>query len=88
MYGLHRLGGAVTLLLFVYLLLTILLVALTQVFLMATVTSLPYALYAIASAPAANVATTPITITAMAALPMCLIPTTNGGLLSAIGVAA
>jgi len=63
--------------------LTILLVALTLVFLMATVTLLPFSLYAVASSGAGQ----PITITVLVALLVCLIPTTIGGLLSAIGVA-
>ena len=67
--------------------LTILLIALTLVFLMATVTLLPYSLYSVDSAKAASVATAPVTITVLVALLVCLIPTTIGGLLSAIGVA-
>jgi K+-transporting ATPase ATPase B chain len=63
--------------------LTILLVALTLVFLMATVTLLPFSLYSVAAAGAGK----PITITVLVALLVCLIPTTIGGLLSAIGVA-
>ena len=63
--------------------LTILLVALTLVFLMATVTLLPFSLYAVEISGAGE----PITITVLVALLVCLIPTTIGGLLSAIGVA-
>jgi K+-transporting ATPase ATPase B chain len=63
--------------------LTILLVALTLVFLMATVTLLPFSLYAVEISGAGS----PITITVLVALLVCLIPTTIGGLLSAIGVA-
>ena len=63
--------------------LTILLIALTLVFLMAPVTLLPYSLYAADSAKAG----VPVTITVLVALLVCLIPTTIGGLLSAIGVA-
>ncbi|MDD5274529.1 MAG: potassium-transporting ATPase subunit KdpB [Methylovulum sp.] len=63
--------------------LTILLVALTLVFLMATVTLLPFSLYAVETAGAGQ----PITLTVLVALLVCLIPTTIGGLLSAIGVA-
>ena len=63
--------------------LTILLVALTLVFLLATATLLPYSLYSVAAAKLG----TPITITALIALLVCLIPTTIGALLSAIGVA-
>jgi K+-transporting ATPase ATPase B chain len=70
--------------------LTILLVALTIVFLIVTVTLLPFSLYSVAAANAAggnHVASTPVTITVLIALLVCLIPTTIGGLLSAIGVA-
>jgi potassium-transporting ATPase ATP-binding subunit len=63
--------------------LTILLVALTLVFLFATATLLPYSLYSVAVAKLGM----PVTITALIALLVCLIPTTIGGLLSAIGVA-
>ncbi len=63
--------------------LTILLVALTLVFLMATVTLLPFSLYAVEISGSGE----PITITVLVALLVCLIPTTIGGLLSAIGVA-
>jgi len=63
--------------------LTILLVAMTLVFLFATVTLLPYSIYSVDIAKAG----TPVTITVLVALLVCLIPTTIGGLLSAIGVA-
>ena len=63
--------------------LTILLVALTIVFLVVTATLLPMSLYSVEVAQAG----TPITITVLIALLVCLIPTTIGGLLSAIGVA-
>ena len=63
--------------------LTILLVAMTLVFLFATVTLLPYSIYSVEIAKAG----TPVTITVLVALLVCLIPTTIGGLLSAIGVA-
>jgi K+-transporting ATPase ATPase B chain len=63
--------------------LTILLVALTIVFLVVTVTLLPYSVFSVA----VNQAGTAVTITALIALLVCLIPTTIGGLLSAIGVA-
>ena len=63
--------------------LTILLVALTLVFLMATVTLLPFSLYSVETAGSGR----PISITVLVALLVCLIPTTIGGLLSAIGVA-
>jgi potassium-transporting ATPase ATP-binding subunit len=63
--------------------LTILLVALTLVFLVVIVTLLPFSIFSVEAAKAG----TPITITALVALLVCLIPTTIGGLLSAIGVA-
>ena len=63
--------------------LTILLVALTLVFLFATVTLLPFSIYATNEAGVG----TPVTVTVLVALLVCLIPTTIGGLLSAIGVA-
>ncbi len=63
--------------------LTILLVALTLVFLVVIVTLLPFSLFSVDVAKLG----TPITITALVALLVCLIPTTIGGLLSAIGVA-
>jgi K+-transporting ATPase ATPase B chain len=63
--------------------LTILLVALTLVFLVVIVTLLPFSLFSVSVAKAG----TPITLTALIALLVCLIPTTIGGLLSAIGVA-
>ena len=63
--------------------LTILLVALTLVFLLATATLRPFSAYEVEQAKAG----VPITITAQVALLVCLIPTTIGGLLSAIGVA-
>ena len=63
--------------------LTILLVALTLVFLVVIVTLLPFSLFSVAAAKVGS----PITITALVALLVCLIPTTIGGLLSAIGVA-
>jgi K+-transporting ATPase ATPase B chain len=63
--------------------LTILLVALTLAFLLATATLLPFSLFSVAAAGAGA----PITVTVLVALLVCLIPTTIGGLLSAIGVA-
>ena len=63
--------------------LTILLVALTLVFLLTTVTLLPFSLYSVETAKAG----TPVSITVLVALLVCLIPTTIGALLSAIGVA-
>ena len=63
--------------------LTVLLVVLTLVFLFATATLLPYSLYSVAVTRLG----TPVTLTALISLLVCLIPTTIGGLLSAIGVA-
>ena len=63
--------------------LTILLVALTIVFLVVTVTLLPFSIFSVEAAKLG----TPVTITALIALLVCLIPTTIGALLSAIGVA-
>jgi K+-transporting ATPase ATPase B chain len=63
--------------------LTILLVALTIVFLGVTVTLLPYSIFSVNAAGSG----TPVSITTLIALLVCLIPTTIAGLLSAIGVA-
>jgi K+-transporting ATPase ATPase B chain len=63
--------------------LTILLVALTIVFLVVTVTLLPFSIFSVEAAKLG----TPVTITVLIALLVCLIPTTIGALLSAIGVA-
>jgi K+-transporting ATPase ATPase B chain len=63
--------------------LTILLVALTIVFLVVTVTLLPFSLFSVAAAGAGS----PVSITVLIALLVCLIPTTIGALLSSIGVA-
>jgi K+-transporting ATPase ATPase B chain len=63
--------------------LTILLTTLTLVFLLATTTLLPFSIYGVQSAGTGSV----VTVTALTALLVCLIPTTIGGLLSAIGVA-
>jgi K+-transporting ATPase ATPase B chain len=63
--------------------LTILLVALTIVFLVVTVTLLPFSIFAVQAQGSGQA----VTITALVALLVCLIPTTIGGLLSAIGVA-
>jgi len=63
--------------------LTILLVALTLVFLVVTVTLLPYSIFSVEAAGSGTV----VSITALVSLLVCLIPTTIGGLLSAIGVA-
>jgi len=67
--------------------LTILLVALTIVMLLATATLLPFSMFSVEAAHLANAAGHVVTITALVALLVCLIPTTIGGLLSAIGVA-
>ncbi|PLY48450.1 K(+)-transporting ATPase subunit B [Janthinobacterium sp. ROICE36] len=67
--------------------LTILLVALSIVFLIVTVTLLPYSLFSVAVAGSQGVTSSPVSITVLIALLVCLIPTTIGGLLSAIGVA-
>ena len=61
----------------------ILLAALTIIFLLATVTLLPYSIYSVGAAGKG----VPVTITVLVALLVCLIPTTIGGLLSAIGIA-
>jgi len=63
--------------------LTILLVALTIVFLGVTVTLLPFSLFSVEVSGAGQ----PVSITVLVALLVCLIPTTIAGLLSAIGVA-
>jgi potassium-transporting ATPase ATP-binding subunit len=63
--------------------LTILLIALTLVFLLATATLLPFSLFSVEVAKTGM----PVTITVLVALLVCLIPTTIGALLSAIGVA-
>ncbi|MGP2760002.1 potassium-transporting ATPase subunit KdpB [Serratia marcescens] len=63
--------------------LTILLVALTIVFALATATLFPFSQYSVEAAGSGSV----VTITVLVALLVCLIPTTIGGLLSAIGVA-
>jgi K+-transporting ATPase ATPase B chain len=61
--------------------LTILLSGLTIVFLFATVTLIPYGVYS------AGTSGTVPSVSAIIALLICLIPTTIGGLLSAIGIA-
>ncbi|MBS9424890.1 potassium-transporting ATPase subunit KdpB [Photorhabdus caribbeanensis] len=63
--------------------LTILLTALTIIFLLVCVTLLPFSIFSVE----ANQSGQPITVTVLIALLVCLIPTTIGGLLSAIGVA-
>ena len=63
--------------------LNILLAALTIVFLLATVTLLPFSIFAVNEAGVGS----PVTVTVLVALLVCLIPTTIGALLSAIGIA-
>jgi len=63
--------------------LNILLAALTIIFLLATVTLLPYSIYSVMAVKLG----TPVTMTVLVSLLVCLIPTTIGGLLSAIGIA-
>jgi K+-transporting ATPase ATPase B chain len=63
--------------------LSILLASFTIIFLMVCITLLPFSLYSIQVTGQG----TPITITVLVALLVCLIPTTIGGLLSAIGIA-
>jgi K+-transporting ATPase ATPase B chain len=63
--------------------LDILLAALTIVFLIVCVTLLPFSLYSVHATHQGS----PITVTVLVALLVCLIPTTIGGLLSAIGIA-
>jgi K+-transporting ATPase ATPase B chain len=63
--------------------LNILLAAFTIVFVIVCVTLLPFSLFSAASAGRGA----PLTVTVLVALIVCLIPTTIGGLLSAIGIA-
>ncbi|MBD2791218.1 potassium-transporting ATPase subunit KdpB [Xenorhabdus szentirmaii] len=63
--------------------LTILLTALTIIFLLVCVSLLPFSLFSTEISQTGS----PITLTVIVALLVCLIPTTIGGLLSAIGVA-
>lgn len=63
--------------------LSILLSGFTIIFLLACSTLLPYSMYSVTAAGQG----TPITVTILIALLVCLIPTTIGGLLSAIGIA-
>jgi K+-transporting ATPase ATPase B chain len=63
--------------------LNILLAGFTVIFLAVCATLLPYSLYSVETAGRGA----PITITVLVALLVCLIPTTIGGLLSAIGIA-
>ncbi len=63
--------------------LNILLAAFTIIFLVVCMTLLPFSLFSVAAAGKGA----PITVTVLVALLVCLIPTTIGGLLSAIGIA-
>ncbi|MGA2266333.1 MAG: potassium-transporting ATPase subunit KdpB [Phycisphaerae bacterium] len=63
--------------------LNILLAALTIIFLVVCATLLPYSLYSVEQAHQGS----PVTITVLVALLVCLAPTTIGALLSAIGIA-
>ena len=67
--------------------LNILIAGLTIIFLLATVTLLPFAQYNVSQAQAAGLEGKAPSITILIALLVCLIPTTIGGLLSAIGIA-
>lgn len=63
--------------------LTILLAALTMVFLLVCAALLPFSIYSVAAVKIGKV----VSITVLVALFVCLAPTTIGGLLSAIGIA-
>ena len=63
--------------------LDILLAGLSLIFLLATVTLVPFSLYSVRATGQGA----PLTMTVIVALLICLIPTTIGGLLSAIGIA-
>jgi K+-transporting ATPase ATPase B chain len=63
--------------------LSILLAKFTLIFLFACATLLPFSLYAVKAAGAGE----PVSLAVLVALLVCLIPTTIGGLLSAIGIA-
>ncbi len=63
--------------------LNIFLAALTIIFLLATVTLLPFSIYSVSAAGQGS----PVTVTVLTSLLVCLIPTTIGALLSAIGIA-
>ncbi|MDP8983417.1 MAG: potassium-transporting ATPase subunit KdpB [Acidobacteriota bacterium] len=63
--------------------LNILIAGLTLIFLLAVVTLLPFSMYSVAAAGAGKVPS----IAVLVSLLVCLIPTTIGGLLSAIGIA-
>jgi K+-transporting ATPase ATPase B chain len=63
--------------------LDILLAGMTIIFLLVCVCLLPYSIFSVKAAGQGS----PVTITVLVALLVCLIPTTIGGLLSAIGIA-
>jgi K+-transporting ATPase ATPase B chain len=63
--------------------LDILLAGMTIIFLLVCVTLVPYSLFSVEAAGQG----TPVSVTVLVALLVCLIPTTIGGLLSAIGIA-
>lgn len=63
--------------------LDILLAGMTIIFLVVTTTLLPFSIFSVQAAGRGA----PVTITVLVALLVCLIPTTIGGLLSAIGIA-
>jgi K+-transporting ATPase ATPase B chain len=63
--------------------LNILIAGLTLIFLLAVITLQPYAAFSVAQAGAGSVPTVPVLVSLL----VCLIPTTIGGLLSAIGIA-
>ncbi len=67
--------------------LDILLAGLTIIFLLVTVTLWPFSYFAVKEATAAGGSGQIVTLTVLVALLVCLIPTTIGGLLSAIGIA-
>src|SRR5204862_3875547 len=63
--------------------LNIMIAGLTLIFLLATVTLAPYAMYSVSAMGAGRAPS----VTVLVSLLVCLIPTTIGGLLSAIGIA-
>jgi K+-transporting ATPase ATPase B chain len=63
--------------------LNILIAGLTLIFLLAVVTLQPFSAYSVASAGAGSIPSVPVLVSLL----VCLIPTTIGGLLSAIGIA-
>ena len=63
--------------------LDILLAGLTIIFLLATATLLPFSIFSVKAANQGH----PVTLVVLVSLLVCLIPTTIGGLLSAIGIA-